>query len=121
MKRTLSIVTFLALSCCGIALAAQQTPSSLPATQGQDDSTPQQEQTDATHAHESVRSFEGKIIRSGNNLVLLDRAAQSSYRLDDQDKANHYKGKNVKVMATMDPNTKNLLHVVDITPSSKDR
>ncbi len=121
MKAILSVIALLALSGWGIASSAQQTPRSLPDTQGQADSTPQQEQTDATHAHDSVRSFEGKIIRSGDHLVLQDRAAQTSYRLDDQDKANHYEGKNVKVLATMDPNTKNLLHVVDITQSSKDR
>jgi hypothetical protein len=37
-----------------------------------------------------------------------------SYKLDDQNKAKRFEGKDVKVMATMDPSVKNRLHVVDI-------
>jgi len=111
MKRLLSIVTLLGLSGLGINLYAQQTPSS----PGQAASTPQQQQTDA-NSSQSARSFEGKIAKSGGQLVLQESSTQTSYKLDDQDKAKQYEGKNVKVMATVDPST-NTLHVVDITPS----
>ena len=47
---------------------------------------------------------------------MQDSATQTSYKLDDQDKAKQFDGKNVKVMATVDAST-NTLHVVDITPS----
>lgn len=116
MKRLLSIVTLLGMSCFGMNLVAQQTPSSTPSTPGQASSTPQQQQTDATNPSQSARSFEGKITKSGDQFVLQDNATSTSFKLDDQDKAKQYEGKNVKVMATMDPSS-NTLHVVDITPS----
>lgn len=112
MKRLLSIVAMLGLSGLGLNLAAQQTPSS-PSQAG---STPQQQQTDATNPQQSARSFEGKITKSGDKLVLQESSTQTAYQLDDQDKAKQFEGKSVKVMATMDPNT-NTLHIVDITPS----
>lgn len=112
MKRLLSIVALLGLSGLGINLSAQQAPS----TPGQAGSTPQQQQTDATSPQQSARSFEGKIAKSGDQLVLQDSATQTAYKLDDQDKAKQFEGKSVKVMATMDAST-NTLHVVDITPS----
>ena len=110
MKRLLSIVALLGLSGLGIA----QTPSTTPPASGQAGSTPQQQQTDATSPQQSARSFEGKIAKSGDQLVLQDSASQTSYKLDDQDKAKQFEGKNVKVMATMDA-ASNTLHVVDIT------
>ncbi len=112
MKRLLSFIALLGLSGLGINLSAQQTPSS-PSQAG---STPRQEQTDASSAQQSARSFEGKIAKSGHELVLRESSTQTAYKLDDQDKAKQFEGKNVKVMATVDPGT-NTLHVVDITPS----
>jgi hypothetical protein len=108
MKRLLSIVALLGLSGLGINLSAQQTPS----TSSQAGSTPQQAET----AQQSARSFEGKIAKSGHELVLQESSTQTSYKLDDQDKAKQFEGKNVKVIATEAPRT-NTLHVVDITPS----
>ena len=75
-----------------------------------------QSQTDAANAQQSARAFEGKITKSGDQFVLQETATQTSYKLDDQDKAKQFKGKNVKVMATVDAST-NTLHVVDISPS----
>ena len=112
MKRLLSIVALLGLSGLGMNLAAQQTPS----TPGQAGSTPQQQQTDATNPQQSARSFEGKIAKSGDQLVLQENSTQTAYKLDDQDKAKQFEGKDVKVMATVDAST-NTLHVVDITPA----
>ncbi len=105
MKRLLSIVALLGLMGLGINLSAQQTPSA-----------PQRQQTDATNSQQSARAFEGKIAKSGDKLVLQETSTQTAYQLDDQDKAKQFQGKEVKVMATLDPNT-NTLHIVDITPS----
>jgi Protein of unknown function (DUF5818) len=106
MKRLLSSVALLGLMGLGLNLSAQQTPS-----------TPQQQQqTDATNSQQSARAFEGKISKAGDKLVLQETSTQTAYQLDDQDKAKQFKGKAVKVMATLDPST-NTLHVVDITPS----
>jgi hypothetical protein len=110
MKKLLSIVALVGLSGLGINLSAQQTPST-PAKAG---SAPQQ-QTDASQ-QQSARSFEGKIAKSGDQLVLQESSTQTAYKIDDQEKAKQFEGKNVKVMATVDAST-NTLHLVDITPS----
>jgi len=116
MKRLLSIVAMLGLVGLGMNLAAQQTPSTPPSTATQAGSMPQQEQTDATNPQQSARSFEGKIAKSGDQLVLQENSTKTAYKLDDQDKAKQFEGKDVKVMATVDPST-NTLHVVDIAPA----
>jgi len=108
MKRFLPIIALLGLTSFALAQNA-----SAPAQTG---SATQQQDTDATSAQQSARTFEGKIEKSGGKLVLRDSSTQTAYQLDDQDKAKQYQGKNVKVMATIDPNT-NTLHVVDISPS----
>ncbi len=128
MKRLLSIVALLGLTGLGVNLFAQQTPSTQtpstpstqsPSTQSPDASSmPQHDQTSATNSQQSARSFEGKIEKSGDKLVLQDSASSTSYQLDDQDKAKQYEGKNVKVMGTVD-SASNTLHVIDITPASK--
>lgn len=118
MKRIFS-VALLGIVTSGITLLAQQTPSTTPSMPGQMGSTPQQE-SDTTNAHQSARSFEGKIVKSGGQLVLEDPAAQTSYRLDDQGKAKRYLGKEVEVMATMDSHS-NMLRVIDITTVDENR
>lgn len=118
MKRLLSIVALLGLTGLGVNLSAQQSPSSSDQqapSAAQSSSMPQQ-QTDATNPQQSARSFEGKIAKSGDKLVLQESTTQTAYQLDDQDKAKKFEGKSVKVMATVDPTT-NTLHIVDITPS----
>ena len=113
MKRLLSIVAMLGLSGLGLNLAAQQTPS----TPSQAGSMPQQQQTDATNPQQSARSFEGKIMKSGDKLVLQESSTQTAYQLDDQSKAKQFQGKDVTVTATLDSST-NTLHVVDINPAN---
>src|ERR1035441_5689514 len=110
MKKLLSVVALVGLSGLGINLSAQQTPST-PAKAG---SAPQQ-QTDASQ-QQSARSFEGKIAKSGDQLVLQEISTQTPYKMADQEKAKQFEGKNVKVMATADANT-NTLHVLAINPS----
>jgi hypothetical protein len=112
MKRLLSIVALLGLSGLGINLSAQQTQSA----PTQPSSMTQQQQTDATSPQQSARSFQGKIAKSGDQLVLQENSTQTAYKLDDQAKAKQFEGQDVKVMATVDSST-NTLHVVDITPS----
>lgn len=118
MKRLLSVVAMLGLTGLGMNLAAQQTPSTPSQPGAMPQQQQQQQQTDATNAQQSARSFEGKIAKSGDQLVLQENSTQTAYKLDDQDKAKQFEGKDVKVMATVDPST-NTLHVVDITPAEK--
>jgi hypothetical protein len=117
MNRLFSIVV-VGIFGLGLVGWAQQTPSTTPTMPGETGSP--QPETDTASPHQSARSFEGRITKSGGRLVLEDRAAQTSYPLDEQDKARKYLGKNVKVMATMDARS-NLLHVIDIVPKSENR
>jgi hypothetical protein len=113
-----------------LSLSAQQsttTPSTQtpdattsPSTQSPDTTVAQpQTQVDTSTQQRSAQSFEGKITRSGDKLVLQENASKTAYQLDDQDKAKPYEGKNVKVMATVDASD-NTLHVVAITPVDTD-
>lgn len=109
MKRILTATTIVGLLFTAAGTQAQ-TPSTAPPQPGA------QQESDATAPHQSARSFEGRIARSGNQFVLLDRAGQTTYKLDDQQKARKFEGKNVKVMAIMDADG-SVLRVIDITPS----
>jgi hypothetical protein len=132
MKRLLTLVATLGLVGLGMNLSAQQTPSSqssqssssssaqTPSSPSDNSSMPQSSQTSATSSQQSARSFEGKIQKSGDKLVLQDSASQTSYQLDDQDKAKQFEGKNVKVMGTVD-SASNTLHVIDISPASESK
>ena len=132
MKRLLTLVAMLGLVGLGMNLSAQQTPSSsqssqssspssaqTPSSPSDNSSMPQSSQT-STNSQQSARSFEGKIQKSGDKLVLQDSASQTSYQLDDQDKAKQFEGKNVKVMGTVD-SASNTLHVIDISPASESK
>ena len=120
MKRLLSIMVLIGLIGWGISLSAQQRPSGVdspsmqtPPRTGPDSSMPQP-QTDATNSHPSARAFEGRIEKSADGFVLRENVTQSPFKLDDQDKAKKFEGKDVRIMATTNPTT-NTLHVVDIT------
>lgn len=120
MKRHLSVVVLPGLLALGIYLSAQQTPSQaspgqVPSPANPDKSIPRAE-ADTTNSQPSARAFEGRIQKSAGEFVLQESATRNSYRLDDQDKAKRFEGKDVRVMATMDT-TNNNLHVIDITRS----
>lgn len=118
MIRRITLITACALV-LEVSSLAQQNPS-VPPPANEPGSVPQQE-TDTATPHQSARAFEGEIEKSGDQFVLEDRAAQTTYRLDDQQKAKKYLGKNVKVMATKDAHS-HLLHVIDIVvPSPEER
>lgn len=121
MKRLLSagaMVLGLALSLSAqqtTATPSTQSPETTQSTQSPDTTMAQpQSQVDTSTQRRSAQSFEGKIMRSGDKLVLRENASKTAYQLDDQDKAKRFEGKDVKVMATVDART-NSLHVVDIT------
>jgi hypothetical protein len=102
-----------------LGLSAQQSTATL-ATQNPDSSMSQsQSQVDTSMPQRSAQSFEGTIMRSGEKLVLRENASKTAYQLDDQDKAKRYENKNVKVMATVDPESR-VLHIVAITPVETD-
>jgi lipopolysaccharide export system protein LptA len=66
---------------------------------------------------QQAQTFTGKIAKSKGSYVLSDEANKVSYKLDDQDKAKQFEGKNVKVTGTLDASS-NTIHVSDIQPAS---
>ena len=116
MKRSLVFALVLGLCSFGVQLFAQQ-DQQRPGDAGAAQQQPSQQQTDAEKG-QSAQSFQGKIAKSGNQLVFQDSATQTAYQIDDQSKVAPYEGKNVKLMATIDSKT-NTLHVVDVTPAEK--
>jgi hypothetical protein len=65
----------------------------------------------------SAQTFNGKISKSGGKYVLKDTATQTSYTLDDQDRAKQYEGKTVKVTGSLDSSS-NTIRVASIEPGS---
>ena len=53
----------------------------------------------------SEKTFNGKIVKSGNKLVLTDADNQTTYQLDDQQKAQGFLNKSVKVTGVLDATT----------------
>jgi hypothetical protein len=117
MRRIRSTLLLLGFAGAAVGAVAQQTPSSNPPS-GEADSIPQDRASEPAGALASARSFDGKIVKRGNQFILRDTIAHTSYKLDDQKKAMHYEGKRVKVMATMD-SVSNTLQVIDISDSSR--
>jgi Protein of unknown function (DUF5818) len=50
----------------------------------------------------ATKTFTGKIVKSGDKLVLRDDSISAPYQLDDQQKAAKFEGKKVKVTGTLD-------------------
>jgi hypothetical protein len=107
-KRVTSCTGFLlisALPLSGVALAQEpQPPSRSQRTAAQ--KTPDLEQGE-------VRTFAGKISKSGGKYVLEDPSAKTSFSLDDQRKAKLFEGKSVVVTGSLDSST-NTIHVQKI-------
>ena len=117
MRRIRSTLLLLVLAGWAGGAVAQQTPSTNPPS-GEADSIPQDRASEPAGALPSARSFEGRIVKLGNQFILKNAIAHTSYRLDDQKKAMRYQGKRVKVTATMD-SVSNTLHVIDISASGR--
>lgn len=114
MKRTSAFNLTAALLACALPLATacsadqqKQRPDPLPATLAtlyhQNIQHERQQQPE-------VKTFTGRISKSGEKFVLEDATAKASYQLDDQKKAQQYQGKNVRVTGTLDAEN-NMIHV----------
>jgi len=53
----------------------------------------------------SMKTFSGKIVKSGDKLVLTDANSKTTYQLDDQQKAQSFLNKSVKVTGVLDAST----------------
>jgi Protein of unknown function (DUF5818) len=80
----------------------QQPASQSPATQDQGQSSPSTQSSDSTAASTAgqARTFMGTVLKSGDGFIL--RAGDKQYKLDDQDRAKQFEGKDVKVMGKLD-------------------
>ena len=107
--------------------AAQSSPQSSPTDASQQD---QSNPSSATKSNPSssassssmsggmdAQMFNGKITKSGGKFVLKDAATQTTYTLDDQDRAKQYEGKTVKVTGKLDSSS-NTIRVASIEPGS---
>jgi len=118
MKRFLTLALVLGLSGIGVQLFGQQQGKPGEPSSAQQQPQQQQPQQLDADSRQSAQTFQGRIAKAGNQLVFQDSSTQTAYQLDDQSKVAPYEGKNVKLMATVDPKT-NTLHVVDIAPAEK--
>lgn len=110
---TASAVVFaLALSTFLLSALANAQDQSTPTAMAQDQSAPPQ----ANPADPAdSKTFTGKIVKSGNKLVLSDATEKKVYQLDDQIKAKEFLNKNVKVTGNLDGST-STIHVSSIDP-----
>ena len=104
----LRIVVAGALLVSGSLLASQLIGRASPAFQ----QTELQRVTAQPTGQEKQR-FDGKISRSGDRLVLEDKASKISYQLDDQQLAGLFEGKDVKITGRLDSDS-NTIYISDI-------
>jgi hypothetical protein len=87
--------------------------------QQQQPSAQQQQPTTQQHAQEQAQTYTGKIVKTktGKYALLTDPQHGKGFFLDNQQEAQKFDQKDVKIVATLDPNTM-VLHVIDIKPAS---
>jgi hypothetical protein len=81
-------------------IAQNATPHNDAAAQQQ----PAQQPDDQSSAAET-KTFTGKIVKTGDKLVLSDAEGKMTYLLDDQQKAKEFVNKSVKVTGVLDAST----------------
>ncbi len=92
---------------------AQSAPDSSRNTTTQQQPMQPDDQNTANAASE--KTFNGKIVKSGDKLVLTS-ADKTTYQLDDQQKAQYFVNKSVKVKGVLDAST-GTIRVTAIDPA----
>jgi uncharacterized protein YdeI (BOF family) len=106
------------------AFAQRNSESSPSATTQQPMQPDEQNNTDqktadrksADQYNASVHTFSGKIVKSGNKFVLAASDNLTTYQLDDQQKAQDFRNKSVRVTGSLDAST-GTIRVTAIDPS----
>ncbi len=75
----------------------------------------QMQQPDNQKPAAETKTFAGKIVKNGNALVLSDQDGKTTYKLDDQQKAQEFVNKDVKVTGVFDAST-GIIRVSAIDP-----
>jgi hypothetical protein len=74
------------------------------------------DQKNAEQNNASVHTFSGKIVKSGNKFVLAASDNLTTYQLDDQQKAQDFRNKSVRVTGSLDAST-GTIRVTAIDPA----
>ena len=117
MKKVQVLLSVLGIA-AGLWLAAssalaQSSPSSSHAAATQHEPAPA---PGAPNTASETKTFTGKIMKSGDKLLLSDDENKTTYQLDDQQKARSFINKNVKVTGVLDAST-GMIRVSDIEPA----
>jgi len=80
-----------------LAVAQQDRDPAAPAAQ-QEQAQPNNKMTQQS----DVKTFTGKVMKSGEELVLKNNANQTTYKMDDQERAKSFEGRTVKVTGSLD-------------------
>jgi rare lipoprotein A len=70
--------------------------------------TAQRQNVEPQNLAQQKQTFEGKITRSDDKLILEDNTTKSSYQLDDQQLAVFFEGRDVKLTGTLDAKTRTI-------------
>ena len=87
--------------------------------QQQQPSAQQQQPTTQQPGQQQAQTYTGKIVKTktGKYALLTDPQHGKGFFLDNQQEAQKFDQKDVKIVATLDPNTM-VLHVINIKPAS---
>jgi Protein of unknown function (DUF5818) len=115
MKKVSSVLALATLLVVfGVQLNAAQVPAlNIFAVAQQDAPQPQSDPQKAS----DVKVFTGKVMQANGQYVLMDSTTQTTYALDDQEKAKQFEGKAVKVTGTFE-SSGNLIHISNIEPAA---
>jgi hypothetical protein len=94
----------------GLCLVCQSTIAQVSSSQNH----PTAQQPDPNSAAET-KTFIGMIVKSGDKLVLADAENGTTFQLDDQQKAQEFVGKKVRVSGALDTAT-GMIRVSTIEP-----
>ena len=115
MKKISSVLALAALILVvGVQLNAAPVPALNIFVVAQQDAP--QPQSDPQKASD-VKVFTGKVMQANGQYVLMDSTTQTTYALDDQEKAKQFEGKAVKVTGTFEASG-NLIHISNIEPAA---
>ena len=103
---------FLLIAGFGYLVATAQTSKPSNVAPAQD----QMQQPDNQKPAPETKTFAGKIVKTGNVLVLSDQTGKKTYQLDDQQKAQGFVNQDVKVTGILDAST-GTIRVTSIDPS----
>ena len=113
----LSLAAAVTASLLAISSPAKAQQSSTPDAQQPSTSSPTAAQPQSNDMQQQeAKPFSGTIVKEKGKLVLKDSATNTSYQLDDQDKAKQFEGKTVKVTGKLDSSS-NVIHVMNIEAS----